>query len=140
MLPFCGYNMADYFGHWLEMGRTVPKPPPIFHVNWFRTDSDGRFLWPGFAQNLRALIWMVERLEGRGQGTETAIGVVPSPDALNLDGLDLPRSTLDGLLRVDREEWAHEVPAIRAFFDTFGDRLPASLARSLEKLAHRLSS
>jgi phosphoenolpyruvate carboxykinase (GTP) len=138
MLPFCGYNMADYFGHWLAMGRAISKPPPIFHVNWFRTGSDGSFLWPGFAQNLRALIWMAERLEGRGLGTETPIGVVPTPDGLNTDGLDLPRSTIEKLLLVDRGEWAEEVPAVRAFFDTFGGRVPESLDRSLAALARRI--
>jgi phosphoenolpyruvate carboxykinase (GTP) len=107
-------------------------------VNWFRTGSDGSFLWPGFAQNLRALIWMAERLEGRGLGTETPIGVVPTPDGLNTDGLDLPRSTIEKLLLVDRGEWAEEVPAVRAFFDTFGGRVPESLDRSLAALARRI--
>jgi phosphoenolpyruvate carboxykinase (GTP) len=140
MLPFCGYNMADYFGHWLKMGRAVAKPPAIFHVNWFRAGADGKFLWPGFGQNLRVLLWMIERIKGKGKATETPIGLVPTADALNLDGLDLPRSTLDALLRVDRDEWSAEVPAIREFLDRFGDRLPPELRGALDGLARRLGA
>jgi len=140
MLPFCGYNMADYFGHWLKMGRAVAKPPAIFHVNWFRAGADGKFLWPGFGQNLRVLLWMIERIKGNGKATETPIGLVPTADALNLDGLDLPRSTLDALLRVDRDEWSAEVPAIREFLDRFGDRLPPELRGALDGLARRLGA
>ncbi|HET7294474.1 MAG TPA: phosphoenolpyruvate carboxykinase (GTP) [Vicinamibacteria bacterium] len=138
MLPFCGYNMADYFGHWLKMGRAVSRPPAIFHVNWFRQDASGRFLWPGFGQNLRVLLWMIDRIQGRGSAVETPVGLVPAPDAFNLDGLDMPRATLEELLRVDRDEWAEEVPEIRAFFERFGARLPEDLSRSLDKLAQRL--
>jgi phosphoenolpyruvate carboxykinase (GTP) len=138
MLPFCGYNMADYFGHWLAMGRAVSKPPAIFHVNWFRTGAGGRFLWPGFGQNLRVLLWMIDRIKGKGGAVETPIGLVPTPEGLPMDGLDLPRATLEELLKVDRDEWAEEVPAIRAFFDRFGARLPAEMSRSLDALAHRL--
>jgi phosphoenolpyruvate carboxykinase (GTP) len=138
MLPFCGYNMADYFAHWLRMGRRLPKPPAIFHVNWFRTGADGRFLWPGFGQNLRVLLWMIDRVQGRGGAHETPIGLVPGVADLNLDGLDLSRSTVEELLRVDREEWSAEIPEIRAFFDRFGDRMPAELNRSLDTLAQKL--
>jgi phosphoenolpyruvate carboxykinase (GTP) len=140
MLPFCGYNMADYFGHWLKMGRAVAKPPAIFHVNWFRTGADGKFLWPGFGQNLRVLLWMIDRIGGKGKATETPVGLVPTAGALNLDGLDLPKATLDALLRVDRDEWAAELPAIREFFDRFGDRLPSELDGALDALAHRLGA
>ncbi len=138
MLPFCGYNMADYFGHWLRMGQALTKPPAVFHVNWFRQDADGRFLWPGFGQNLRVLLWMIERMQGRGKAFETPVGLVPSPDALNLEGLKLDKAALDTLLGVDRDEWAEEVPEIRAFFERFGDRLPPELTRSLDGLAQRL--
>jgi len=138
MLPFCGYNMADYFGHWLKMGRAVSKPPLIFHVNWFRTDVDGRFIWPGFGQNLRVLLWMIDRVKGRGGAEETPIGLVPTQSALNWDGLELSAETKQALLEVDREEWAAEVPEIRAFFDRFGKRLPRELDGSLEGLAERL--
>jgi phosphoenolpyruvate carboxykinase (GTP) len=140
MLPFCGYNMGDYFSHWLRMGRSVARPPAIFHVNWFRTGEGGRFLWPGFGQNLRVLLWMIERVKGRAGATETPVGLVPTPDALNLDGLSIPRADLDTLLRVDRDEWAEEVPEIRAFFDRFGERLPAELRHSLDALAQQLST
>ncbi len=141
MLPFCGYNMGDYFRHWLRVGAgAVATRPAIFHVNWFRTGHDGRFLWPGFGQNLRVLLWMIDRVKGRGRATETAVGLVPTPDALNLDGLSLTRAEVDELLRVDRDEWAAEVPEIRAFFDRFGDRLPASLNHSLDVLSQQLTT
>jgi phosphoenolpyruvate carboxykinase (GTP) len=140
MLPFCGYNMADYFGHWLRMGGLVSKPPAIFQVNWFRTAADGRFLWPGFGQNLRVLLWMIERVKGGGGAVETPVGLVPTPDALNLEGLPVSRADIQALLRVDRDEWADEVPEIRAFFERFGDRLPQELRRSLDVLASQLST
>jgi phosphoenolpyruvate carboxykinase (GTP) len=140
MLPFCGYNMGDYFAHWLRMGRSVAKPPAIFHVNWFRTDKAGRFVWPGFGQNLRVLLWMIDRVKGQGKATETPVGLVPTADALNLDGLDLSRADVETLLTVDRDEWAAEVPEIRQFFDRFGDRLPESLAQSLDALAQQLTA
>jgi len=140
MLPFCGYNMGDYFGHWLKVGRTLSRPPAIFHVNWFRTGADGRFLWPGFGDNLRVLLWMIERVEGRGSARETAIGTVPSAGALNLDGLGLAPAEADALLHVDHAEWASEVPEMRAFFDRFGDRLPAELGRSLDALSQRVTA
>jgi len=138
MLPFCGYNMGDYFGHWLHMGRAVNRPPAVFHVNWFRQDENGKFLWPGFGQNLRVLIWMMDRIAGKAGAEETSIGLVPRPGDLNLDGLDLPRATLEKLLHVDREEWAAEVPEIRAFFDRFGRHLPHELSNELEALSQRL--
>ncbi len=140
MLPFCGYNMGDYFGHWLRVGRDLSKPPAVFHVNWFRTDDQGRFVWPGFGQNLRVLLWMIERVKGRGAAVETPIGLVPSEQALNWDGLRLSASERQLLLRVERSEWAAEVPAIRAFFGRFGGRLPEELARSLDALDRDLST
>jgi phosphoenolpyruvate carboxykinase (GTP) len=138
MLPFCGYNMADYFGHWLKMGKAVSKPPAIFHVNWFRQDAAGRFLWPGFGQNLRVLLWMIDRIKGTAKADETPVGLVPTAGGLNVEGFDISKSTLDALLHVDREEWAAEVPEIRAFFDRFGDRLPPSLNHALDGLSQRL--
>jgi phosphoenolpyruvate carboxykinase (GTP) len=140
MLPFCGYNMGDYFAHWLKMGRTLSRPPRIFHVNWFRTGPDGRFLWPGFGENLRVLMWMIDRVQGKAAGVETPIGLVPAPDALNVDGLGLGRAEVERLLRVERDEWAAEVPEIRAFFDRFGDRLPPELSRALESLAQQVTT
>ena len=138
MLPFCGYNMADYFGHWLRMGERLAKPPEIFHVNWFRAGSDGRFLWPGFGQNLRVLLWMIGRVKGQLGAVETPIGLVPRVADLNLSGLDLPPSDLEHLLRVDKDEWAAEVPEIRSFFDRFGGRLPPPLSQTLDRLASAL--
>ncbi len=138
MLPFCGYNMGDYFGHWLRMGKSLRHAPRIFHVNWFRQGHDGRFLWPGFGQNLRVLLWMIERIKGKAGATETPVGQVPQPQDLNLEGLNMSASDLRALLAVDREEWAAEVPEIRAFFDRFGDRLPRELSGSLDALAQRL--
>ncbi len=140
MLPFCGYNMGDYFGHWLKVGAGLKRPPAIFHVIWFRTGHGGRFLWPGFGENLRVRLWMMDRVAGKGGATETAVGMVPTPDALNLDGLGLGRAEVEELLKVDRDEWAAEVPEIRAFFDRFGDRLPRSLNRSLDVLSQQLTT
>ena len=140
MLPFCGYNMGDYFGHWLRMGRSVKHPPAVFHVNWFRTGPDGRFIWPGFGENLRVLMWVIDRVRGKGGAAETPAGMIPTPEALNLDGLALSSADVQALLRVERDEWAAEIPQIRAFFDRFGDRLPGELARSLDSLGHELAT
>jgi phosphoenolpyruvate carboxykinase (GTP) len=140
MLPFCGYNMGEYFAHWLKMGRTLSRPPRIFHVNWFRTGHDGRFLWPGFGENVRVLMWMIDRVKGGAAGAETPIGVVPAEGALNVDGLGLGRADVERLLRVDRNEWAAEVPEIRAFFDRFGDRLPPELSRALDSLSLQVNA
>jgi phosphoenolpyruvate carboxykinase (GTP) len=139
MLPFCGYNMGDYFSHWLRMGQALARPPAVFHVNWFRTDERGRFMWPGFGENLRVLLWMIDRVKGRGAAEETPIGLVPTESALDWDGLGLGASERQALLRVDRGEWAAELPEIRAFFDRFGDRLPAELAARLSALEQDLA-
>src|SRR2546427_756843 len=140
MLPFCGYNMGDYFAHWLKLGRALSRPPRIFHVNWFRTGHDGRFLWPGFGENVRVLMWMIERVKGAAAGAETPIGVVPAEGALNVDGLGLGRADVERLLSVDRDEWAAEVPEMRAFFDRFGDRLPPELSRALDSLSLQVNA
>jgi len=139
MLPFCGYNMGDYFAHWLRMGRALARPPAVFHVNWFRTDEHGRFVWPGFGENLRVLLWMIERAKGKAAADETPIGLVPTESALNWDGLGLSAAERQLLLKVDRSEWASEVPEIRAFFDRFGDRLPAELDAGLGALERDLA-
>jgi phosphoenolpyruvate carboxykinase (GTP) len=138
MLPFCGYNMADYFGHWLEMGKRIPKPPKIFHVNWFRKDADGKFLWPGFGENVRVLKWILERVEGRGGAEETPIGFVPSRNALTLDGMNLSAQTVDELLRVDPEDWEQELVDSKEFFAKFGSRLPREIREEHDKLSGRL--
>jgi phosphoenolpyruvate carboxykinase (GTP) len=139
MVPFCGYNMADYFAHWLEMGLKLRNPPKIFHVNWFRRGADGKFLWPGYGENVRVLKWMLDRIESRADASETAIGNVPTPGSLLLDGLDISSETLDELLRVDSRAWVEESKAIGIFFDKFGDRLPAELRTEHKALAGRIA-
>jgi phosphoenolpyruvate carboxykinase (GTP) len=140
MLPFCGYHMGDYFNHWLETGKkTDPdKLPKIFYVNWFRKGEDGKFLWPGYGENIRALKWVIERICGEGKAEETPIGWVPTKDALDLDGLDISDSDLEELLKVDQEEWKKQVPLIREHLAKFGDRLPAGLKDEIDALEKRL--
>ena len=137
MLPFCGYNMADYFGHWLEMGRKIPKPPKIFHVNWFRKGADGKFLWPGYGENVRVLKWILERVEGRGAAEETPIGYVPAKNGLTLDGLKVSNGALSDLLRVNPADWESEMQDSRQFLIKFGARLPREIREEHEKLSRR---
>jgi phosphoenolpyruvate carboxykinase (GTP) len=145
MLPFIGYHAGDYFRHWIEMGKGAgqgagdpSKLPRIFYVNWFRRGEDGRFLWPGFGENSRVLKWIVERLEGAGEATETPIGFVPTPEALELDGLDTPIEDIRTALRVDPDEWREEIPQIVEWFQTFGEKLPGVLWAELDALRARL--
>jgi phosphoenolpyruvate carboxykinase (GTP) len=138
MLPFCGYNMADYFGHWLEMGKRIPHPPKIFHVNWFRRGADGKFLWPGYGENVRVLKWIVERIEGSVAATETPIGFVPTSNVLTLDGLNVSRATMDELLSVDASQWSKEHADVGNFFQQFGSRLPAEIRDEHGRLSDRL--
>ncbi len=142
MLPFCGYNMADYWSHWLAVGRatTPDKLPRIFYVNWFRRGADGRFLWPGFGENSRVLEWMFRRCDGQAKAEETPIGWLPAPDDLDTSGLDMPREDLAELLRVDRPTIVLELPQLREHYARFGDRLPAELAAHLATLAERLGA
>jgi phosphoenolpyruvate carboxykinase (GTP) len=137
MLPFCGYNMADYFGHWLEFGKTIPKPPKIFHVNWFRKDAEGKFLWPGYGENVRVLKWILERVEGRGAAEETPIGFVPSKNGLTLDGINISSAALTELLSVKPQDWEKEIEDTKEFFGKFGARLPHRIQEEHEKLARR---
>jgi phosphoenolpyruvate carboxykinase (GTP) len=127
MIPFCGYNMADYFEHWLGMEKRLTKPPKIFRVNWFRRDDGGRFLWPGYADNVRILKWIVGRIRGTADARETPIGWVPAPGALDLSGLELPTAQLDAALRCDRHEWFEALDELRVFYEQFGPRLPAPI-------------
>ncbi|HXN99327.1 MAG TPA: phosphoenolpyruvate carboxykinase (GTP) [Candidatus Acidoferrales bacterium] len=138
MIPFCGYNMADYFRHWLEMGSRLENAPKIFHVNWFRKDASGKLLWPGYGENVRVLKWMLDRIEGRADATETPIGDVPTPGSLDLDGLSISRQALDELLRVDPGDWIEEVAATGKFFEKFGTRLPDEIRAEHKYLADRL--
>ncbi len=137
MLPFCGYHMADYFRHWLEMGKRTPHPPKIFHVNWFRRGADGQFLWPGFGENVRVLKWILERVNNHGAAQETPIGFVPARGALTLDGLDITSETIDDLLRVDHSDWEAELAESKQFLAQFGDRLPRELLDEHAKLSSR---
>jgi phosphoenolpyruvate carboxykinase (GTP) len=140
MLPFCGYNMADYFAHWLAVGRSAEadKLPRIFYVNWFRKDAEGRFLWPGFGENSRVLEWVFERCAGRGGAVDTPIGILPAPGAIPAEGLDVDPADMAELLRVDVEGWRDEVPLIREHFESLGKRVPPDLYDELERLEKRL--
>jgi phosphoenolpyruvate carboxykinase (GTP) len=138
MLPFCGYNMGDYFGHWLEMGKKIPHPPKIFHVNWFRKGADGKFMWPGYGDNARVLKWMLERIEGKAAATETPIGAVPTANAITLDGINVSRETMNELLRVEPADWAKEHADVGEFFKKFGDRLPEEIREEHDRLGERL--
>jgi phosphoenolpyruvate carboxykinase (GTP) len=140
MLPFCGYHMADYFGHWLRIGAQADesKLPKIFYVNWFRKDEDGTFLWPGYGENSRVLAWIFERCRDGAEAVDTPIGCVPAPDALEIEGLGIGADELAELLKVDPSEWKLELPAIHQHFARFGDRLPVELRAQLEQLEDRL--
>jgi phosphoenolpyruvate carboxykinase (GTP) len=138
MLPFCGYNMADYWGHWLEVGKKLKKPPALFRVNWFRTGDDGKFLWPGFGENLRVLEWVLERAEGRGEAIDTPIGFLPTPRAINRKGIDLSDEKMTALLRVDMPEWVEAVHSQQEYFRTFGAHLPAGIKAEHEDLMRRV--
>jgi phosphoenolpyruvate carboxykinase (GTP) len=138
MLPFCGYNVGDYFAHWLSIGAKSPRAPKIFHVNWFRQGEDGNFLWPGFGENLRVLRWILGRCDGSAKAVESPIGFVPTPDAIDAQGLDLAPGALEKLLVVDREEWRREVTLSKEFFDKLGERLPAALRDEHAALAARV--
>jgi phosphoenolpyruvate carboxykinase (GTP) len=140
-LPFAGYHMGDYIGHWLKIGqREGAQLPKIFYVNWFRKDSDGRWLWPGFGENSRVLKWVFERTDGSAAGVETPIGILPTPDALDVSGLDVSRDDLEELLKVDVEEWKAELPSLREHLAKFGDRLPAAMTEQVDKLEARLNA
>ena len=139
MLPFCGYNMADYWNHWLELGRREgAQLPRIFYVNWFRKGDEGQFLWPGFGENSRVLKWVHERCEDKVSGVETPIGVLPRPEELDLDGLELDAAALDTLTSVDVAGWLSEIPKIREFYAGFGEHLPEDLVAELDSLEERL--
>ncbi len=140
MLPFCGYNMADYFGHWLKIGEatTAENLPKIFMVNWFRRDDDGRFLWPGFGENSRVLKWVFERVSGNGDAVRTPIGYLPTADSLDVSGLDVVADDLNVLLSVDAEGWKQAIPEIEAHYARFGDSLPSELTAQLHDLAAAL--
>jgi phosphoenolpyruvate carboxykinase (GTP) len=140
MLPFCGYNMADYWGHWLSFLDRVDHGnlPKVFYVNWFRKGAGGEYLWPGFGENSRVLAWIFERCEGRGGAEETPIGLVPVPGAIDTGGLEVGKDKLAELMRVDPAEWRAEVPLIHEHFARFGERVPKALLAELAALEQRL--
>ena len=139
MLPFCGYHMGDYFAHWLEMGAKLgDKAPKIFNVNWFRTDDEGHFIWPGFGDNMRVLMWILDRCDGKADAVETPIGYEPKPEDINIEGLDIDLETVKGLLNVDVELWKEEAKGIEEFYAKFGDKLPQELRNQLNALKERL--
>ena len=138
MRPFCGYHMGDYWQHWLDMGKRIPNPPKIFNVNWFRTDDQGSFIWPGFGDNMRVLEWILKRCFDQVEAQETPIGFEPYPQDINLEGTDISLETLTDLLSVDKALWREDVENIEAFYQPFGDKLPAALREELETLKKNL--
>ena len=134
MLPFCGYNMGDYFGHWLAMGKRMANPPKIFLVNWFMKDTSGNFMWPGFRENSRVIKWMIDRVKGKVSAKETPIGLMPRLSDVDLKGCDVPASTMEKLLEVNPQEWKKEAEGIEQFYNQFGNRLPDVLKQHLQKL------
>jgi phosphoenolpyruvate carboxykinase (GTP) len=139
MLPFCGYNMADYFGHWLKVGAQSDKAPKIFHVNWFRQDKDGKFLWPGFGENMRVLRWVLERCEGKAKAVDTPIGRVPAADGLDMAGLSISRAVMEELLAVDAEAWQAELAGQKEFLEQFGEAMPEEMWKQYRALEERLT-
>ncbi|MGD0335900.1 MAG: phosphoenolpyruvate carboxykinase (GTP) [Candidatus Omnitrophota bacterium] len=140
MLPFCGYNMADYFRHWLNMGKRMHKPPKIFHVNWFRSDGKGDFLWPGFRENLRVLEWIFDRCNDKVGAVKTPIGYIPRPQDIDMTGLELSSGAMEKLLEVRKEDWFTELKDIKKFFQLFKRDLPAELWQEYESLSNRINS
>ena len=138
MLPFCGYNMGDYFAHWLEVGKALKHAPKIFRVNWFRTNDQGKFIWPGFGDNIRVLQWVLERCEGRGKALDTAIGFTPTVDAINREGLTLSDNVMRGLLKVDAAEWVEAIAGQDDFLKSYGRRMPKAMWDEHEALARRI--
>jgi len=138
MLPFCGYNMGDYFGHWLNVGKRLKHPPKIYSVNWFRTDDDGKFIWPGFGDNIRVIKWVLDRASGRVGARETPMGLVPNVADLDLSGLKIAKEKMEKLFDVDREGWHAELQDIDKFLGQFGDHLPAEIRRQRDDFAKKL--
>jgi phosphoenolpyruvate carboxykinase (GTP) len=142
MLPFCGYNMGEYFAHWLKIGAKADpsKLPRIYYVNWFRKSAEGTFLWPGYSENSRVLKWIFQRVAGKVQAQETPIGCLPKASDIDVAGLTIPAGNLQELLRVDRQGWLAEVPLIKEHYARFGDSLPHALHDELAALEQRLRS
>jgi len=139
MFPFCGYNMGDYLRHWLNIGKRVTEPAKIFSVNWFRVDDEGRFIWPGFGENIRVLKWIVDRVNNRVQARETPIGFIPYLKDLYLEGLDIPKQKLEKLFEVKLEDWESEMRDVQNFLGQFGDHLPQEMREEYKALAEHLN-
>src|SRR5690606_35699210 len=140
MKPCCGYNFADYWGHWLSFAEKSDQLPKIFHVNWFRQDSSSKFRWPGFGENLRVLRWIIDRCEGRAGARETPIGFLPRPGDIDVDGLDIDKDVLDLLLSIDVNQWKTEMDSIGEYLASFGDRLPAELEQEHQRVLNALQN
>jgi phosphoenolpyruvate carboxykinase (GTP) len=139
MQPFCGYNMGDYFAHWMSVGKKLTNPHKIFRVNWFRTDENGKFIWPGFGDNLRVLKWILERCEGKGEAVETAVGFLPAPGSINVTGLNMPGAAMDQLLKIDQLEWYEAVHLQHDFLEKLGEHVPAGIWHEHGNLARRVA-
>ncbi|MET0292884.1 MAG: phosphoenolpyruvate carboxykinase domain-containing protein, partial [Steroidobacteraceae bacterium] len=139
MKPFAGYNFADYFQHWLNVGAKLKHPPKIFHVNWFRQGADGKFLWPGFGDNLRVLSWILDRCDGKAQAQDTAIGFLPRKQDLDIKGLDIDAGALDELLSVKPDAWRKETADIRNYLGEYGSRTPKAMYAELDEVEKRLN-
>jgi len=140
MKPFAGYNYGDYFGHWLDVGAKLKRPPHVFHVNWFRQSANGDFLWPGFGDNLRVLSWILDRCEGRASAQETAIGFLPRPSDLNLAGADVSPQAMNELTTLDKAAWVREVAEFRKYLQEFGARTPQRMYDELAEVERRLQA
>ena len=138
MLPFCGYNMADYWQHWLDMGQKLTNPPKIFNVNWFRTDENGNFIWPGFGDNLRVLEWILKRAQDRIGCEETEIGLLPKAEDIDIEDCDIDEKTLQSILNVEKEYWLDDIKSIEELYNKFGDRVPATLIKEVKDMEARL--
>ena len=138
MLPFCGYNMADYWQHWLDMGQKLTNPPKIFNVNWFRTDENGSFIWPGFGDNLRVLEWILQRAQDRIGCEETEIGLLPKAEDIDIEDCDIDEKTLQSILNVEKEYWLDDIKSIEELYNKFGDRVPATLVKEVKDMEARL--
>ena len=138
MLPFCGYNMGDYFGHWLNIGKKLKQPPKIYSINWFRTDEDGKFIWPGFGENIRVIKWIIDRIGGKTGAKETPLGLVPELKDLDLSGLNIPQDKVKKLFAIDPSEWTAELQDIEKYFGQFGSHMPEAIWQEYRALAEKL--
>jgi len=138
MLPFCGYNMGDYFRHWLDIGKKLEAPPRIYSINWFRTDETGKFIWPGFGDNIRVFKWIIDRINNKASAKETLVGLVPNIDDIDLSGLNIPRDKMEKLFEIDKAEWRREADDTEKLFDRFGSRMPQELRDELKRMRAKL--